>query len=64
MEREYKDRDEVLRAIADLKGRFPAHSLKPTMLQELEDLEELLDQFPAQKLNSGKSEARVKSDHD
>ena len=42
----YKSRAEVLQAIADLKARFPAHSLKPAMMQELEDLEELLEGFP------------------
>lgn len=29
--------------IADLKRRFPAHSLKPAMFQQLEDLEEELE---------------------
>ncbi len=28
--------------ITDLKKRFPAHSLKPQMMQELEELEEEL----------------------
>lgn len=42
----YNSRAEVLQAIADLKARFPAHSLKPAMMQELEDLEELLAEFP------------------
>lgn len=28
--------------IADLKSRFPAHSLKPEMFDQLEDLEEEL----------------------
>ncbi len=43
---QYNSRAEVLKAIADLKARFPAHSLKPAMMQELEDLEELLEEFP------------------
>lgn len=29
--------------IEDLKGRLPAHSVKPQMLQELEQLEEELE---------------------
>ena len=29
--------------IADLKARWPAHSVKPSMLQELEELEEKLE---------------------
>ncbi len=29
--------------IAELKGRWPAHSVPPTMLQQLEDLEEELE---------------------
>lgn len=43
----FTSREEVERAIKDLKDRFPAHSLKPAMMQELEELEELLEQFPA-----------------
>ncbi|KYH31233.1 hypothetical protein [Neomoorella mulderi] len=31
--------------IADLKRRFPAHSLKPAMFQQLEDLEEELEKL-------------------
>jgi len=30
--------------IADLKARWPAHSVKPSMLQKLEELEEKLEQ--------------------
>jgi hypothetical protein len=33
---------EIEDKIADLKGRWPAHSVKPSMWQELEDLEEEL----------------------
>jgi len=29
--------------IADLKARWPAHSVKPSMLQKLEELEEELE---------------------
>ncbi len=31
--------------IADLKSRLPAHSIPPTMIQELDDLEEELEQL-------------------
>ncbi len=31
--------------IADLKNRLPAHSIPPTMIQELDDLEEELEQL-------------------
>jgi len=30
--------------IADLKARWPVHSVRPSMLQELEDLEDKLEQ--------------------
>lgn len=41
---EQKARIEILRRkIEDLKGRLPAHSVKPQMLQELERLEEELE---------------------
>ncbi len=33
---------EIEQKITDLKGRWPAHSVKPSMWQELEDLEEEL----------------------
>jgi ATP phosphoribosyltransferase regulatory subunit HisZ len=33
---------EIEEKIADLKARWPAHSVRPSMLQELEDLEEEL----------------------
>ena len=33
--------------IADLKARWPAHSLKPAMVFELEDLEEERDRLKA-----------------
>ena len=35
--------EEIEAAIADLKARWPAHSVPPHMWQELEDLEEKLD---------------------
>lgn len=31
--------------IADLRRRLPAHSVRPQMLQELEELEEALEQL-------------------
>lgn len=38
------ERIEILKnRIADLRGRLPAHSVKPHMLQELEQLEEELE---------------------
>lgn len=33
------------RQIADLKSRMPAHSVKPAMLQQLEELEEELEKL-------------------
>lgn len=38
-----KQIDILREKIEDLRGRFPAHSLKPHMLQELEQLEEELE---------------------
>jgi len=35
--------------IADLKKRWPAHSLKPAMFTQLEDLEEELENLKAQR---------------
>jgi hypothetical protein len=36
---------ELERRIEDLKGRMPAHSVKPEMLMELERLEEELEKL-------------------
>jgi len=36
---------EVEAQLKDLKGRWPAHSLKPAMFSELEDLEEERDRL-------------------
>ena len=44
-----KRMEELERQIKDLKGRIPAHSVKPTMLQELEELEEELEKLKKQK---------------
>ncbi|MFC1847358.1 histidine kinase [Chloroflexota bacterium] len=35
---------EIEEAIADLKARWPAHSVPPKMWQQLEELEEELEQ--------------------
>jgi hypothetical protein len=35
---------QIEEAIADLKARWPAHSVPPHMWQELEDLEDQLEQ--------------------
>ena len=36
---------EIEERIADLKARWPAHSVHPSMVQELEDLEDLEDEL-------------------
>ena len=36
---------ELERKIKDLKSRMPAHSVKPVMLQQLEELEEELEKL-------------------
>ncbi len=35
--------EELERDIADLKARWPAHSVKPAMLQQLEEMEAALE---------------------
>ncbi|HEY42207.1 MAG TPA: histidine kinase [Dehalococcoidia bacterium] len=35
--------EQLEREIADLKARWPAHSVKPAMWQRLEELEEALE---------------------
>ncbi|WP_347488345.1 histidine kinase [Desulfoscipio sp. XC116] len=47
-EREIKIK-ELKEQIADLKKRFPAHSLKPSMVIQLEELEEELDRLQREK---------------
>lgn len=37
------DPDELERRIAEIRRRIPPHSVRPAMLEELEELEELLD---------------------
>ena len=39
---------ELEEAIAELKSRWPAHSVKPKMWQQLEELEEQLEQAKAE----------------
>ena len=36
--------NEIKGKIADLKARWPAHSVKPSMWQQLEELEEELEE--------------------
>jgi len=43
--------NEIEEKIADLKARWPAHSVPPWMWQQLEELEEQLEQ--AKKAGSG-----------
>ena len=45
---------EIENAIADLKARWPAHSVPPKMWQQLEELEEKLEQA---KKEAGTNEA-------
>ena len=46
--------------IADLKSRWPAHSVPPSMLQELDELEEELDRLKdgEKSLKSGSTESQ------
>lgn len=44
---------ELTEKIADLKSRFPAHSVKPSMVEELENLEEELERLQ-EKFNRAK----------
>lgn len=39
--------------IADLKARWPAHSVKPAMWQQLEELEEALEKAKRQEEDNG-----------
>jgi len=45
LERVEERYQELERQIADIKSRMPAHSVKPAMLQQLEDLEEELEKL-------------------
>jgi hypothetical protein len=44
--------------IAELKGRWPAHSVPPMMLQQLEDLEEELEK-ELKKAAEGETDAQA-----
>lgn len=45
--------EELINKISDLKKRLPAHSAPPSMLQELEELEEQLETERTRKKGSG-----------
>ncbi len=45
--------EQLGREIADLKARWPKHSVKPAMLQQLEELEAALEQALAEKGDGG-----------
>jgi hypothetical protein len=42
------EREELTRRLADLKARMPAHSIPPSMMMELDELEEQLDVIQAE----------------
>ena len=44
--------------IAELKSRWPAHSVPPTMLQQLEELEEELEK-ELKKTDGGRTDAKA-----
>lgn len=48
---------ELEEQIAELKARWPAHSVQPWMLQQLEDLEEELEQLISER-SSPKGEGK------
>ncbi len=48
-----KRAQDLERRIAELKSRWPAHSVPPAMLQELDDLEEELEQLRANIVGRG-----------
>jgi hypothetical protein len=50
--------EELERQIADLKRRWPAHSVPPTMLQQLDELEEELER-EVNKAAKGKHSAKA-----
>ena len=51
---------ELEKQITELKRRWPAHSVPPTMLQQLDELEEELDE-ELKKATDGESDAKVDS---
>ncbi len=51
------DREKELEAkLADLKGRWPAHTVRPWMWQELEELEDELERIKKEKQAGGNAE--------
>jgi hypothetical protein len=53
--------EELERQIAELKRRWPAHSVPPTMLQQLDELEEELEREvneAAEEKHSAKADGR------
>jgi len=50
---------ELKEQIAELMGRWPAHSVPPTMLQQLDELEEELEE-ELKKAGDGESDAKAK----
>jgi len=54
--------EELERQIAELKRRWPAHSVPPTMLQQLDELEEELEREvnkAAKEKHSAKADGRA-----
>ncbi len=49
---------ELEKQIADLKSRWPAHSVPPTMLQQLDELEGELEK-ELKKATEGKTDAKA-----
>jgi hypothetical protein len=49
--------EELKKQIEELKSRWPAHSVPPTMLQQLDELEEELER-ELRKANEGESKAK------
>ena len=57
--------EELERDIADLKARLPKHSVKPVMLQQLEELEDALERALAEKGDdAGRAEAPPRTERE
>jgi hypothetical protein len=48
---------DVEKQIADLKSRWPAHSVPPAMIQQLDELEEELEQLRSEDKHTEESDA-------